>query len=118
VMVGEGAVERDAGLGIDRLGEIETGDFGAGVIGQRRDGEGRHGKSSHTVFVRADTEIGNRLSEKIAPRLGRTLSPGTGRVKAPQGRATGFAPAKEAVMVRIGGRSCGPTIKIDACDAG
>ena len=51
VMLGEGAIERGAGFGIDRLGEIDAGDFGAGVIGQRRDGEGRHGKSSHAVFV-------------------------------------------------------------------
>ena len=69
VMLGEGAIERGAGFGIDRLGEIDAGDFGAGVIRQRRDGEGRHGKSSHAVFVR------------------RTLSPGTWRVKRRPGPA-------------------------------
>jgi hypothetical protein len=52
-MLGEGAIERSAGFGIDRLGEIDAGNFSAGVIRQRRDGEGRHGKSSHAVFVGA-----------------------------------------------------------------
>jgi hypothetical protein len=52
VMLGKGAIERSAGFGIDRPGEVEAGHFGAGMIRQRRDGEGRHGKSSHAVFVR------------------------------------------------------------------
>jgi hypothetical protein len=42
---------------------------------------------------------GIRFSEKIMLKLRRTLSPGTGRVKAPQGRAAGFAAAKEAAIV-------------------
>jgi hypothetical protein len=45
--------------------------------------------------------------------VSRTLSPGTGRVKAPQALTVGFAPATEVVIVRIGGRSMGITIKID-----
>jgi hypothetical protein len=61
---------------------------------------------------------GCRFSEKIMLKLRRTLSPDPGRVKAPQGRAAGFAPAKEAVIVPVSGRSIGLTIKIDACGAG
>jgi len=43
VVVDEGLVERGARVGVDRLGEIEADHFGAGVIRQWRDGEGRHG---------------------------------------------------------------------------
>jgi hypothetical protein len=43
VMLGEGMVESGAGFRVDRLGEVEADDFGAGVIGQGRDGEGHHG---------------------------------------------------------------------------
>ena len=53
MMLGKGAIELSAGFGIDRLSEVKARDFGAGAIRQRRDGEGRHGKSSHAVFVRA-----------------------------------------------------------------
>jgi len=43
VMFGKGALEGGARLNVDRLGEVEPGDFGAGVIGQGRDGKGDHG---------------------------------------------------------------------------
>jgi hypothetical protein len=40
--LGKGAVECDACFNVDRLGEVELNDFGARVIRQGRDGEGRH----------------------------------------------------------------------------
>src|SRR6266545_2823151 len=40
--LGKGAVEYDARFNVDRLGEVEPNDFGARVIRQGRDGEGRH----------------------------------------------------------------------------
>ena len=39
VMIGEGAAESGAGVGVDRLGEVEADNFGGGVIRQGRDGE-------------------------------------------------------------------------------
>jgi len=42
MMIGEGAAQGGEVFRIDRRGEVETDDFGAGVIRQRRDGEGRH----------------------------------------------------------------------------
>ena len=44
VPLGKGADERGARFAIDRLGEVEAGDFGGRVIRQGRDGEGRHGR--------------------------------------------------------------------------
>jgi taurine dioxygenase len=37
---------------IDRLSEIETGDFGAGVLGKRRDREGGHGRPLPGYFLK------------------------------------------------------------------
>jgi hypothetical protein len=51
VMIGEGASEGEAGVRVDRLGEVETNDFGGGVIRQGRDGEGRHGLILPAVLV-------------------------------------------------------------------
>jgi hypothetical protein len=82
-MLGESAIERGAGFGIDRLSEVETRNLGAGVIRQRRDGEGRHGRSSHAVFVR------------------KTLTLGAWRVKAPHGRAAGSASVKGAAFYHV-----------------
>ncbi len=42
VMLGEGAAQGGAVVRVDRLGEVEADDLDAGVIRQRRDGEGRH----------------------------------------------------------------------------
>ena len=51
VMRGEGLVQRGAGFDVDRLLEIEADDLGAGVIGQRRDGEGCHERSLHAGIL-------------------------------------------------------------------
>src|ERR1700687_5929814 len=83
MMFGAGLVPRGAGFAIDRSPEIDAGDFGAGVSRERRNAEGRHGKSSHTVFVEG------------------TLSPEVARVKEPRGRAAGFVPPMKRVMLGL-----------------
>jgi hypothetical protein len=42
VMLGEGAAQDGAVVGVDRLREVEADDLDAGVSRQRRDGERRH----------------------------------------------------------------------------
>ena len=51
MMLGEGFVQRSAGFAVDRLREIEAGDLGAGVIRQRRNGEGCHERSLHANIL-------------------------------------------------------------------
>jgi hypothetical protein len=50
MVFGESLIQSRAGLSIDRLPEIETDHFGAGVSSKRRDCEGRHGHSSPVRF--------------------------------------------------------------------
>ena len=42
VMLDKGALEDGAGVAVDRLGEIDADHLATGVIGQGRNGEGRH----------------------------------------------------------------------------
>jgi hypothetical protein len=50
VMLGEGTIKLYARLRINGLGKVEADNFGAGVIGKRRDGEGSHGRCLHAVL--------------------------------------------------------------------
>jgi hypothetical protein len=54
MMIGEGLVQHDAGLAVDRPSEIEAGDLSASVICQRRDGERCHERSLHANILFAE----------------------------------------------------------------
>jgi hypothetical protein len=72
VTFGKGPLEGGAGFNVNRLGEIESSDFGASTIGQRRDGEGDHGLTLPTscVVIRLDSLVCPLLALKLACRRG------------------------------------------------
>jgi hypothetical protein len=59
MVLDESLVDRGTGVGVDRPGEIKPGDFGAGMIAERRDGEGRHG-----VFPPRSCFVGNAIAAR------------------------------------------------------